>query len=162
MSFGFAEPDVALPDFIQLAIKNPRMICLRVDYDAAVQFLLGFNAAHGGSLFEGFKEWLVVLVGKGNNLMWYELALYAIFPCVEAPRELLQDDGHEFAIERLLSLFAQFSRERDTHRGLFRILLRHQQWLENQEWYQPGSAVYVGRFFHDCTFRDNLSNGGEK
>jgi hypothetical protein len=114
------------------------------EFDVAVAFLQGFNLAGGSGLLVGFHEWLVVRLGFGNNLVWCELVLHAIFPDDSSPRNRLQEAGmQEFAVNCLFALLAVFAEDKGSRRGLFWILLRHQQWLESQDWCCPSSPDYI-------------------
>lgn len=135
---------MALPEPIRLLPEAPGLFFSPTEYDVAAAFLSGYNLAVGGSLLRGFDEWLVVRVGFGNNLSWPALVLRLTFPRSQSPREQLQEPGmQELAVKSLLALLIEFTEEKESPRGLFRILLKHQRWLESQDWYGPSSPDYL-------------------
>jgi hypothetical protein len=124
--------------------RQVELLFFPLDFNRTVAYLQGYNVASNGGLFLGFDEWLVVEVGYGNNLMWYELVLKLAFPDLLSPRAHLNELGmQERAVKSLFNLLVAFHQERESHRGLFRIYLRHQQWLESQDWYDSTSPDYL-------------------
>jgi hypothetical protein len=100
-------------------------------------------ASHGG-LLAGFREWLIVKLGCGNNLSWCALVLELTFPDAESPRQqLLHNGSQERAVRSLFELLEEFWQERETPDGLRRIYLAYQEWLQHQDWYGPSSPQWV-------------------
>jgi hypothetical protein len=114
-----------------------------VEFDVAAAFIQGFDLASNGGALVGFREWLVVKLGYGNNLAWSESALRLAFPDAEAPRQcLLQSGEQKRAVELLFRLLEEFWQEREAPHGLRRIYLKYQAWLQRQDWYGPKSPDY--------------------
>lgn len=53
--------------------KRPRMFLSVVTFDTIVAYLSGYDLAVMGGLLLGFHEWLVVRVGRGENVVWDRL-----------------------------------------------------------------------------------------
>jgi hypothetical protein len=135
---------MALPHALQQMTKRPGMYLCPIEFDVAAAFIQGFDLASGGGVLVGFREWLVVKLGYGNNLAWSELVLRLAFPNAESPRQcLLQGGEQKRAVELLFRLLEEFWQEREAPHGLRRIYLRYQEWLQRQDWYGPTSPDYV-------------------
>jgi len=135
---------MAAPTLLQDMMRRPGMYFSPVEFDSVIAFLQGFNlACHGGALL-GFREWLVVRLGNGNNLCWSALVLELAFPEAENPREqLLQTDGQKQAVRVLFSLLNEFMETISKPVGHREIFLRYQTWLMRQDWYVPSSPDYL-------------------
>ncbi|MCY1018558.1 hypothetical protein [Pyxidicoccus sp. MSG2] len=119
--------------------KSPGLFLPSVDYDVAVAFLLGFDAATEGGCLMGFREWLVPQLGGGNNLHWAGLVLNLM----KRETEVQRSEGNHSEKERvefLLSTLDMFHQERTSSDGLRAIYLRYEAWLRTQSWYTPPSA----------------------
>lgn len=133
-----------LPEPLQHVRQRPKLFMSAVTFDAAVAFLNGYDVAQSGALMCGFREWLVVKVGCGNNLVWYALVLELAFPGAEDPRkQLTENNDHAAVIELMFDLLEQYRAEAESYQGLRRIHLRYENWLRQQEWYGPGSPDWV-------------------
>jgi hypothetical protein len=133
-----------LPYALQQMIRRPEMYFTPLGFDVGVAFLQGFDLACNGGVLLGFREWLIVRLGSGNNLAWSELVLRCTFPDAENPSQrLLQPGGQQHAVALLFGLLEEFYQERDTPQGLRRIYLRYQRWLQDQEWYGSSSPDYL-------------------
>lgn len=108
-------------------------------YGAGVAFILGCDASTSGILLSGFREWLIVRLGDGNNLSWPGLVLQIMN--VEAV-----DHGAEGApnpsideerLDLLFGLLDEFLEQRDERGGLTRIYGRYIEWLKAQSWFRP-------------------------
>jgi hypothetical protein len=74
-----------LPTHIENVKKYPKMYLSKMEFNVAAGFLQGYDLATEGGLLIGFREWLILQVGYGNNLSWPELVLTLIFPEVRSP-----------------------------------------------------------------------------
>ena len=103
-------------------------------YGEFVALVYGFDIARDQKPLEGFKEWLVLKFGKGNNLTWGALALLGlriVLPSfVAGPAQL-----HIEAIAGLTSLISEFTKDRE-EKGIDEILDNHKNWLHRQDWYK--------------------------
>ena len=80
-----------------------------VDFDSVSAFVCGFDLATGGGALEGFHEWLVVKLGRGNNSAFTELVLELAFPEAESPRDQLRTGaGDKRATDLLLAFLEEF------------------------------------------------------
>jgi hypothetical protein len=127
---------MSLPNPLEQVAKHPGMYLPRVEFDVAAGLIQGFDLASSGGLLTGFREWLVVRVGYGNNLAWTELALRAIFAKEESPRQILPKNGiQQNAVEGLFKLLGTFWHERNLPQGLCSIYCKYQDWQEEQDWH---------------------------
>lgn len=135
---------LALPHLLQQVKRCPGMYLSAVDFDMATALLVGFDLANFGGVLIGFREWLIVKLGYGNNLSWRLLILCVVFPDAENPRQQLhQPRAQDRAVEALFSLLEEFWEEKEAPNGLRRIFLRYQEWLQRQDWYEPSSPDYI-------------------
>jgi hypothetical protein len=135
---------MTFPRDFEYVFQKPGMFFSPVEFDIAVAFIQGFDLANCGGVLVGFREWLVIRNGCGNNLAWPELALRLAFPDAESPRQqLVQSSNQKRAVELLFRLLGEFWRERETPQGLRRIYLSYEGWLQSQDWYNSSSSDYI-------------------
>jgi hypothetical protein len=132
------------PSALKEIRSRPAMYFAPVDFDVAAAFVGGFDLASNGGALAGFEQWLIVRVGKGNNLAWSSLVLHLIFPESRSPRQQLAEiDDHTDTVDKLFRILDEFWTDREAPEGLRRILLRYESWLRQQEWYDASSPQYV-------------------
>jgi hypothetical protein len=135
---------MATPNDLRRALSRPGVHIPAVEFDMIVAFIQGFDLASNGGALAGFREWLIVKLGVGNNLAWSGLVLRSAFPDSDAPRKcLLQENGHKQAIAQLIELLDSFWQLTESPDGLRRIYLRYEAWLKTQEWYGPSSPQWI-------------------
>jgi hypothetical protein len=100
----------------------------------------GFDRARSGGVLLGFREWLVVRAGGGNNFAWPALVWLLVDRSASWPPR--GQRANRKAIDVSLALFEEFVAER-TKLGLRRVLLDYQRWLWRQPWYDERSPDYV-------------------
>lgn len=113
-----------------------------VEFDVAVAFVDGFDAATSHGLLVGFREWLVLRLNDGNNLSWSELLLLID----QSERSGTPSAATEE--ERVAFLFAtleEFVAERERLAGIRSIFVRYDDWLRAQDGYGPGSPDWQPR-----------------
>src|SRR5438309_712191 len=121
---------MGLPYVLEKLRDRPGMFIPKVDFDVVAAFITGFNQATRGGLLAGFREWLVVRCGDGNNLPWPALVLRLTFPDAESPdRCLLQGGNQKFAVDRLFDLLQAYFQEKESPDGMRRIYVRYERWL---------------------------------
>lgn len=101
-------------------------------YEGVVAFILGFDAATSGAALLGFREWLIVRAGDGNNLAWTAL----VSRIVEA--ETSEGSATGVQSDHLLQVLDEFLEERESRDGIVRIYDRYLIWLRGQDWFRPG------------------------
>jgi hypothetical protein len=115
--------------------RRSGMFGLDGSFKMATAFVTGCDAGNAWCLLNGFREWLVVKLGHGNNLAWPGVVLQICFPnepSAWAPYSL--DEQHDpAATEALFALLDEFLEVRGQHDGLRRIFEEHGRWLEQQE-----------------------------
>ncbi len=105
-----------------------------VNYDRVTAYLSGYDYALDGGFLAGFKEWLAVKYGYGQNLAWN--GLFASATLGEADtHERPRPTGHdEVLLEQLRSTLVEFLRHRQII-GLRNVLFDHGQWMRKQDWF---------------------------
>ena len=133
---------MSLPEVLANLRKRPGMYVSPATYDTAVAFVDGYDTATHGGLLVGFREWLVVKLGEGNNLVWSAL-VSDLMQCTTPMKELKSQDDHNAAIEFLFATLDQFLDERDERDGMRRIYAAYERWLRRQDWYGPSSPHWI-------------------
>ncbi|HWY87735.1 MAG TPA: hypothetical protein VNX28_13470 [Gemmataceae bacterium] len=136
---------MSLPSLLENVKKRPGMYFPKVEFDVVAAFITGFNLAGNGGLLLGFRQWLIVKLGYGNNLAWDALVLRLTFPEIESSSTqlLAQSENQKRAVESLFGLIETFLEERDATDGLRKIFLRYEGWLKRQDWYVPSSPQWI-------------------
>jgi hypothetical protein len=102
-------------------------------YAAATAFILGYDLACEGGVCLGFREWLVMRVGRGSNLHWSGLVPHVAFPSSGNPQEavLASAETQRHAIDTLFSLLAEFDEKvRSQPDGLREVFVAYERWLK--------------------------------
>lgn len=133
---------MAVPHTLGLFFRHPEMFVPKLDFDTAVAFIQGFDAACNRGVLVGFREWLILKLEYGNNLAWPELFLRFAFPESEAARtqELPKADQRRL-VGLLFEALEAFWNEKEATGGLQRLFVRHAEWLKTQDWYQEEKVV---------------------
>jgi hypothetical protein len=133
---------MAVPHTLGLFFKHPEMFIQRMNFDTVGAFIQGFDSACNGGVLVGFREWLIVKLEHGNNLVWPELFLRFAFPESDAPStEELPKADQKHLIGLLFETIEAFCDERDMIGGLQQIYLRYHTWLQTQNWYREVKTV---------------------
>ena len=103
-------------------------------YAAATALVLGYDLACEGGVLAGFREWLVVRLGDGQNLAWTALVLHAAFPSTTGSRQALlaSPEAQRHAIDVLFKLLAEYESVRTGADGLKGVFLAYDRWLAQQ------------------------------
>jgi hypothetical protein len=126
--------------------KRPAMFGLDGSFREVSIFLEGVDVARDGTLFCGFREWLIVEVGGGNNLSWKALVLKLALPgraSYPGGARGLSPADDQVAVSALFDAIRRYRQMRETPNGLARIFASYLTWLRRQEWYKPGNPLYV-------------------
>lgn len=106
------------------------------DFEKVCAFIDGLHAATGCLI--GFREWLIVEVDTGNNLVWWGLVGHAIHRDSTPAEERVQRLGE------LIDEFYKFTGSTiGATNGLMRVYVRYHGWLLRQKWYKPDWIGYV-------------------
>lgn len=116
-------------EFFRKVHARPRLDGLDGSFTLAATYLDGYDAATDWIFLTGFREWLVLKLGEGNNLACRGLV------GALCERDSVPDD--EQRVDHLLALLDEFLTERSAADGPGEILVRHRRWLETQEWFDP-------------------------
>jgi hypothetical protein len=133
---------MSLPEVLANMRKRPGMYIRPATYDTAVAFVDGYDTATQGGLLVGFREWLVVKLDGGNNLIWSVL-VSDLMHHTTGMKEFKSPDDHNAAIEFLFATLDQFLGERDERGGMRRIYVAYERWLRRQDWYEPSSPGWI-------------------
>jgi len=128
--------------------KRPDMYLPSATFDAAVSFVLGYDAAVSGGFLLGFREWLVTELNEGNNLSWPALVGQLIQRRLRASAPAggpLAPHEQHAAIENLFGTIESFLEQRNQAGGARRIFAAYERWLEAQDWYGPSSPEWLPR-----------------
>jgi|SRR5262245_38349893 len=100
-------------------------------YEAVSAYLMGYDAALKGALLIGFREWLVMRLGAGTNLVWTALIPPLAFP--EAKKTWKRPSTQEenrVAIDKLFELISEFAAERGDDEAATKIRDNYEKWYE--------------------------------
>jgi hypothetical protein len=109
---------------------RPSMWVLGGDFPSVCAYITGFDCARDGGPLSGWREWLVVRCGTGDNCCWgvlaeMQLRLDLVDPvCPEKDRKV-------FALGQLLAEFFAV-RNKD---GLTKIFHVYAKWILRKPWY---------------------------
>jgi hypothetical protein len=131
-----------LPDVLLHALERSGMFFQPAEFDVAAAFLEGFDTAVNDGALIGFREWLIIKLGYGNNLGWPRLVLYLAFPDTKEPQRQLSTAEQKTAMIAMRDLLKEFAQDREAPNGLLRIYLRYYKWLRNQDWFDPSYPGY--------------------
>ena len=131
---------MSLPEVLEHVRRSPRIFVNRLDFDTVAALVKGFDLATDGGLLCGFREWLIVRVGDGDSISWDGLVRLLAFSD-SADVIVEQDDElrHKQAIDVMFDLISEFRSVRKADGGLHRILLKYDNWLRKQDWYDESS-----------------------
>ena len=106
------------------------------DFKSVCAYIDGIHATNG--CLTGFREWLVVHLGTGNNLAWHALVQHLM------KKESIAEDEQVSRLGQVIGEFHQFTGQTiGASTGLMRVYVRYHGWLLNQTWYRPDRIDYV-------------------
>lgn len=116
--------------------KRPGLYGLDGSFREFVAFLSGVDAGNDWQLLTGFREWLIVRLGFGDNLVWSGLVLHLAFPGQQSGlRDLMADpENNRIAVDRLFELLDEFLARRAEHGEVVRIFDEYLTWRKTQSW----------------------------
>lgn len=120
---------MSLPHLLEDFRKRPGMYIPLTSFDHVVAFIQGCDSACYGGILAGFREWLVVKLGWGNNFSWSALARNIV-------RNELPDECEDQDVERLFALLEEFWDAREVYGGLQKMFVTHDEWVKQQDWHQ--------------------------
>ncbi len=133
-----------LPRALGRFLKSPGMYVPRTDFDAAAAFLIGFDEARDGEVLAGFREWLVMKAGAGNNFGWPELVVRLAYPEPGSRPRVLPGNDQAFLVKLLFESLQDFWHDRESAQGPDEIRRRHSEWLRAQDRHQEVPAGQAG------------------
>ncbi|MCP2346775.1 hypothetical protein [Nonomuraea roseoviolacea] len=120
--------------------RRPGAYGLDGSYRLFTTYLAGFHAGSGHTFLDGFREWLIVRVGGGNNLVWEALVFMLAFPG-ETRRSLharMDDERNAVVVRTLFDALERFLDDRDGRLGgKDMIRADYETWLSRQSWSRP-------------------------
>ena len=122
--------------YLNQVCDRPGMFVGSSEFDRVCAYIDGLHAATG--CLTGFREWLVVEIGTGNNLAWIGLVRQIIH------RDSTPVDDRVAKLGQLLNDFHEYAGSTiGATTGLMRVYLRYHGWLLQQKWYKPDWIGYV-------------------
>ena len=135
---------MSLPFDLEFIKQRPLMWLPSEDFNVVAAYILGMDAACNRALLKGFREWLILKLGRGNNRTWIALVLELAHPDMDDPASALQsEEGQLKAIEQLFLCLEGFFGATAKDRGLRSIYVKYQKWLEGQSWYTDKSPDWI-------------------
>jgi excisionase family DNA binding protein len=104
-----------------------------LSYDQLVAFVIGLELGNQPGPLDGFREFLVLKMDGGNNLVWSALAVRLSVPDASYPLGPAEDKA---AVDGLFDLLDEFLAETGGL-GARQIYREHFLWLQQQTWYHP-------------------------
>ncbi len=129
---------------LDMLANRPGMLGLDGSFGQRAAFVEGLDTASDGSFLVGFREWLIVRAGFGNNLTWQGLVLHLALDGWGERESLAKRTAEDEVVAGrvLVDLLVQFLSERDAPYGLIKIHDRYLTWLRAQDWYRPVQPQY--------------------
>jgi len=121
------------PELVRQLCQRPSMWVVPPHFSSVCAYISGFDHARDGGPLDGFREWLIVRLGSGNNLTWDGLVEMAIRPEAD-PIESPTEDQEASRIQAMAVLFDEFFRIRDEE-GVTKIHYEYARWLLRTKWY---------------------------
>lgn len=119
-------------DLLAAVRQRPTMHVLDASYATMSAFVLGCDAGSSGGMLTGFREWLIVRLGTGNNLAWTALIRHLTPGGLVHP---LTAETDAAAVSTLFDLLDEFLEQRERRDGLLTIYSAYQSWLNTQSWH---------------------------
>ncbi len=117
-------------ELLTLVRLRPGMYGLDGSFTHFCIFVEGWDTGTSWSLLAGFREWLIVRVNGGDNLVWAALVLRIAFPSGKHVDSLDTNDN-AVAVDTLFRLLDEFLELREQSNGLAEIFTTYVTWQEN-------------------------------
>ncbi|MET9029356.1 hypothetical protein ABZW96_27625 [Nocardia sp. NPDC004168] len=101
-------------------------------YDKLVAFITGLDIGSQDSMLTGFREFLILKLDGGDNLVWSGLVVELCVPAADRP---LSGDDEQAAVDGLFDLLDEFLAETSDPRARSRIYHEYFLRLQRQCWY---------------------------
>lgn len=121
--------------------RRPGAYGLDGSYRLFTTYIAGFHAGSGHTFLDGFREWLVVRVDGGDNLVWEALVFMLALPgeSLRFCRDRMDDERNTVVVRTLFDTLEGFLDDRDGRpAGRDMIRADYEQWLSRQSWSRPG------------------------
>ena len=117
-------------ELFSLVHERPGMYGLDGSFKHFYIFVMGCDAGTSWSLLAGFREWLIVQLNEGDNLVWPALVELIALPSRKQICEPLDADENTAAVETLFRLLDEFLELRKGYQGLPNIFQEYIAWRE--------------------------------
>jgi len=107
--------------------KRPGMFGVKT-YAETAAFIDGCNAGTGGTLLQGFREWLEMRYGQPCSLVWPSMILLLMTPPLGGNYRNLEPDAEAVAQDRMFELLDEFLAAKEPRDGLYSIFGEHRIW----------------------------------
>jgi hypothetical protein len=109
-------------EHLELVRLRPGMYGLDGTYHDFVTYLLGYDAGTRDTALLGFREWLVLRLGSGTNLVWPALVAHLSLPDHTADYRSFGHEENVAATAALFGLLSEFLEDRDVARDGLRCI----------------------------------------
>ncbi|TXC95895.1 hypothetical protein [Streptomyces sp. ISID311] len=113
-------------EHLELIRTRPGMYGLDGSYGNYVTYLCGYDEGARGTALLGFREWLLLRLGRPSSLVWPSLIAEQALPGVAHAfgHRNLDEQQNRVAVEALFRFLGDFLRDRDTERDGLRSIFR--------------------------------------
>ncbi|MEU9447650.1 hypothetical protein [Streptomyces sp. NPDC048277] len=113
-------------EHLELIRTRPGMYGLDGSYGNYVTYLYGYDAGTQGSALLGFREWLLLKLGRHSSLVWSSLITELAVPGASKSFGYrgLDEEQNQTAVQALFKFLGDFLQDRDAERDGLRVIFR--------------------------------------
>jgi hypothetical protein len=113
-------------EHLELIRTRPGMYGLDGSYGDYVTYLYGYDAGTQGSALLGFREWLLLRLGRRSSFVWSSLITELAVPGDSGSfgHRGLDEEQNRTAVRALFQFLGDFLQDRDAERDGLRIIFR--------------------------------------
>ena len=116
--------------------ERPGMFLPDGNFEQVCSYIDGLHAANGCLI--GFREWLIVKLDTGNNMMWQVLIQ------IQLDNESTPVDRRVSRLGEIINDFYQFTGSTlGASNGLLKVYVQYHGWLLGKRWYNSERPEYV-------------------
>lgn len=118
--------EISFGEHLELIRTRPGMYGLDGSYGSYVTYLYGYDAGTQGSALLGFREWLLLKLGRQSSFVWSSLITELAVPGASGSFGYrgLDEEQNQTAVQALFQFLRDFLRDRDAERDGLRSILR--------------------------------------
>ncbi|MEU9240574.1 hypothetical protein [Streptomyces shenzhenensis] len=113
-------------EHLELVRTRPGMYGLDGSYGNYVTYLYGYDAGTQGSALLGFREWLLLKLGRQSSFVWSSLITELAVPGASGSfgHRGLDEEQDRRAVKALFQFLEDFLQDRDAERDGLRVIFR--------------------------------------